>query len=249
MPGVARRHATRVRRLTGGGALLAAALMLIACGGGRATAPDTGGGPPLTAATAPTGGATGPSTTAGFPATTPAGVLQLASERPTGVARYHVTVHSASGSLSYDLEIASNGQRARLHQTQPTGEVWVGLNVATNAITYSCTADPGGTPSCKVGDPDGVGAQTAEAISRLLGNDVIQSTFGAAAAGAGATVGPDVQADTPVSCMAASGSGGDLRLCATADGHITELTDGGTRALATSVTSAVTTADLDPPVS
>jgi hypothetical protein len=229
-------------------ALLAPAMAFAACGGGTATAPDTGGGAPLTVATAP-GAVSGPSTTATFPATSPAGVIQLAGLRPAGVARYHVTVHSDSGDLAYDLEIASNGQRARLHQTQPTGEVWVGLNVATRAVTYLCTADPGGMPSCKVGDPDGLGAQTAEAISKLLGNDVIRSTFAAAAASTGATVGPDVEADTPVSCMAASGPDGDLRLCATADGRITELTAGGTRALATSVSPDVTAADLDPPVS
>jgi hypothetical protein len=240
MPRVGRRLATL--------ALVAPAMALVACGGGTATAPDTGGGAPLTVATTPAG-ASGPQTAAAFPATTPAAVIALAGLRPPGVARYHVTVHSDSGDVSYDLEVASNGQRARLHQTQPTGEVWVGLNVATRAVTYLCTADPGGTPSCKVGDPDGLGEQTAEAISKLLGNDVIQSTFGAAAASTGATVGPDVQADTPVSCMAATGPGGDLRLCATADGRITELTDGGTRALATSVSPDVTAADLDPPVS
>jgi hypothetical protein len=175
-------------------------------------------------------------------------VIQLAGLRPAGVARYHVTATSANGDVTYDVEFAANARRARLHQVQAAGEVWVGINVATRAVTYLCTADPGAAPTCQAGDPDGTGARTAEAIARVFGNDVLQSTFGAAASAAGTTVGPDVAMGLPVSCMASSGPGGDLRLCVTADGRITELTAAGTKAVATFVAPTASPADLDPPV-
>jgi hypothetical protein len=223
-------------------------LLAVACGGGTATAPDTGNGSSLTVASTPVGGTGAVATIPAFPATTAAGVIQLATLRPNGVATYHVTVTSGSGELAYDLEVASTGERARLHQTQASGEVWVGMNVRTRAITYMCTAAAGQSPSCKAGDPDGVGTTTAQAIARLLGNDVIEATFGAVAAAPGTTVATDTQLGTPVSCMAAASPAGDLRLCATADGQITELTAAGTKAVATSISADVSAADVDAPV-
>lgn len=220
--------------------------MAAGCGGGTATAPDTGGGSPLTIATAAQTATTRPEQP--FPAKTAAQVIQLASLRPPGVVRYRVTATTETGDVTYDLEMASNGQRARLHQMQASGEVWVGLNVSTGAVTYLCTAQPTQGPACTAGDPDGLGLETATAIARVFGNDVLQATFGAVAAAPGTAVATDTQAGAVVSCLASSGPGGDVRLCANAGGQITELTAAGTKAIAIAVRPDAAPADLDPPV-
>jgi hypothetical protein len=226
------------------------ALVVAGCGGGSAAAPTvTAPEPPVSTAT-PTGQA--PATTAErsdltFPATTPSEVLALAGQRPTGVAAYTVEVAGSdtTPSVSYSVELATDDSRARIHQIQDQGQTWIGLDLTSNTVTFTCAAPTDQTPTCRDGDPDGEGARAAERISRVLGNDFVTNVFAPMTAQAsGVFVGNDNEAGVPVSCLASDQGG---RLCVSRSGFITQISAAGVTALAQNVSTDVTTAELDPP--
>jgi hypothetical protein len=226
------------------------ALVAVGCGGGNAAAPTVTAPEPPASTAAVTGQA--PATTEDrpeltFPATTASEVLALAGQRPAGVSAYQVDVvgSDTTPGVSYTVQIASDDSRARIHQTQLDGETWIGLDLGTNAVTYTCVAPTGQVPSCRDGDPDGEGARAAERISRVLGNDFVTNVFAPMTAQTtGVFVGNDNQAGVPVSCVASSQGG---RLCVSRSGFITQISAAGVTALAQSVATDVTAADLDPP--
>jgi hypothetical protein len=226
------------------------ALVVAGCGGGSAAAPTvTAPEPPVSTATS-TGQA--PATTAErseltFPATTPSEVLALAGQRPTGVAAYTVEVagNDTTPSVSYSVELATDDSRARIHQIQEEGQTWIGLDLASNTVTFTCAAPTDQTPTCRDGDPDGEGARAAERISRVLGNDFVTNVFAPMTAQtSGVFVGNDNEAGVPVSCLASDQGG---RLCVSRSGFITQISAAGVTALAQNVSTDVTAAELDPP--
>jgi hypothetical protein len=243
------------------------ALLAAGCGGGTAAAPTvTAPEPPTTtaaattteAATTATATTTTTATTTAppattvqraelkFPATTPDEVLALAGQRPTGVASYRVTVTGGdtTAGVSYGVELASDDSRARIHQTQDTGQTWIGLDLASNGITFVCTQPTGGALACKDGDADGSGAKVARDIAQVLGNEFVANVFSPIVAqGSGVSVAGDNQATVPVSCMAAAAG----RLCVSRSGFMTEISTAGVSALAERVTTDVSAADLDQP--
>ena len=133
------------------------------------------------------------------------------------------------------MEIASDDSRARIHQIQEEGQTWIGLDLASNTVTFTCTAPTGQAPTCRDGDPDGEGARAAERISRVLGNDFVTNVFAPMAAQtSGVFVGNDNQAGVPVSCVASDQGG---RLCVSRSGFITQISAAGVTALAQSVST------------
>jgi hypothetical protein len=227
------------------------ALVVAGCGGGNAAAPTVTAPDPPAGTAAATGQA--PATTAArpelkFPATTPSEVLALAGQRPAGVAAYHVQVAGSDTTpgVDYTVEVASDDTRARIHQLQEDGQTWIGLDLASNTVTFTCAAATEQTPSCRDGDPDGEGARAAERIARVIGNDFVTNVFAPMAAQtAGVFVAPnDNQAGVPVSCMASETSG---RLCVSRSGFITQISAAGVTVLAQNVSTEVTPAELDPP--
>ncbi len=228
--------------------LLALPLLVAAgCGGGSATAPAVTAPEPAAPTAAATAGEVEAREEVAFPATTGAGVLALAAQRPAGIVAYDVALagSDAEPPATYTVEIGSDDLRARLHQSLAEGDTWVGLDLNGRVVTYTCTAPVGQAPECVDGDPDGGASRIADAIARLVGNDFVVASFAPVAAKtADVGVGPDLQAgEIAVSCLATSGS----RLCVSRSGFITELTVPGVSVLARSVTTEVTPADLDPP--
>ncbi len=224
-------------------ALLAVALTVAGCGDADRTA---------TRGAAATGGtiATLPAETTGtgaervpFPAERPSDVVALALQRPEAAVVYDVSAPAGA----YTLEVAQGAGRGALHQKQKDGEVWVGLDVAGGSVSYVCSAEPGGEPTCREGDAGDRGARAAAAIASVVGAETIRTTFGRAAALPQTNVAVDTQAGQQVSCLAVTDRGEDLRLCATAEGIITEITAGTTSVEARSVSTDVDDADLEPP--
>ena len=84
--------------------------------------------------------------------------------------------------MTYAVELASDDTRARIHQTQPDGQTWIGLDLGSNRVTYTCTEPTGQAPVCKTGDADGSGARAALEISRVLGNAFVAQVFSPVAA-------------------------------------------------------------------
>jgi hypothetical protein len=238
----------RVRRLVGLVTLVLSAAALAACGGGAASSSGAVSGALTVAATT----AEAPLTTVPkrskvpFPAKTGTDVVRLATLRPVGRVSYDVTVGNGT---SYTLDVASDDHRALLHQKQASGEVWIGLDVNRGAVQFMCTAQAGGSPTCQAGDRSGNAAKTAAAIARILGNSFIHATFDPVAASSGPDVGVgiDTQIGLDVTCLAASAPE-DVRLCATRQGYITQLSAGPTSVVATSVEPTVAQSALDPPV-
>jgi len=234
-----------VRRLL---AILTCVALCGACGSGSASSsgavsgalslPATAGGAVETQPVPPRPGKVP------FPAHSGADVIRLATLRPPGKVAYDVRVGNGK---TYTLELASDDHHALVHQKQDSGEIWIGLDVVRGTVDFSCTAPPAGAPTCKRGDRDGSAAKTASAITRILGNSFIHATFDpVAAASSGVGVGPDTQIGLDVSCLAASAPV-DVRLCATRQGYITELSAASSSVLATAVTPTLRAADLDPP--
>ncbi len=184
-----------------------------------------------------------------FPAKDGAGVLALAARRPTGRVTYKVQVGATTGSaaVTFDLEIASNDRASRLHQSQATGDLWIGFDVPERRIAWECVAAAGAAPSCHRDDPDGSAARATAAITRLLGNDEVAATFAPLVGAAGSGVGVDSQAGTDVSCLAGTVQGEDRRLCVSRDGFITEMHAGSTALIALSASTTVAQSDVDPP--
>ena len=237
-----------MRRLRLPLAAAAASVVVAGCGGGgdaSHSGPTTG-----TGSTAPPGEATlpaEPTTTVDaaptFPAETASGVLALAGLRPAASVRYAVTTPDGTSTL----DLARDEARGRLHRITAEDEVWVGVDVGGGAVRFVCEASPGGTPTCRDGDPEGRGAQAVAEVASLVGNDALRRTFSPAAALSGTGVGVDTQAGLQVSCLAVTTEGRDLRLCASAEGIITEVTAGTTTAKATNASADVLDADLEPP--
>jgi hypothetical protein len=123
----------------------------------------------------------------------------------------------------------------------------VGADVTAGTISFFCTALPAGAPDCRKGDPDGDGIATAREIAQVVGADFIQRTFGPLAGVPDVGVGPDEQVGRSVSCLATTIEGQDLRLCATEEGFVTEVTAGSTSARAREVGTDVPASELDPP--
>ena len=80
---------------------------------------------------------------------------------------------------------------------------------------------------------------TAREIALVVGSEFIRSTFGPVADLPGVGYAQDEQVGRPVSCMATTVEGQDLRLCTTAEGYVTQITAGTTQALATEVSDEV----------
>jgi hypothetical protein len=178
-----------------------------------------------------------------FPAPDAAGVVALAMQQPPGKVTYDVAFPEGA----YRLTLANDGDRGVVHQTQDTGDVWIGANVKEGSISFFCTALPDAPADCRSGDPQGTAVATAREIAQVVGADFIQRTFGPVAALPDVQVAADQQLAQPVSCLATTVEGSDLRLCATENGHVTEIKAGDTRALAAEVSDDVADGDLDPP--
>jgi hypothetical protein len=179
-----------------------------------------------------------------FPAENAAGVIALAMQRPPGRVVYAVSFPQGA----YRLILANDGTNAVAHQSQDTGDVWIGASVADGTISWFCTALIGETPDCRKGDPDGTALVTAREIALVVGSEFIRSTFGPVADLPDVGYAQDEQVGRPVSCMATTVDGQDLRLCSTAEGYVTQILAGPTQAIATEVSDEVPESELEPPV-
>lgn len=190
----------------------------------------------VVAAPAAPGATAAPARTA-FPAKSATDVIALAELHPPGTVVYNVS--NASGADPAEtIRISRLGSTGAIEWTRSSGASWVGF--ADSRIVYSCASTSTGSPVCRRGDPDGMGAKAAYGVAKLLGADAVRTTF-SPFVGAGNKLGvaPDTQLARTVSCMAISADNGDYRLCATKDGQITQLNAGVERIQATSMSTAV----------
>ena len=64
-------------------------------------------------------------------------------QRPPGRVVYDVAFPQGA----YELTLANDGTNAVAHQSQDTGDVWIGASVEDGTISWFCTAPPAARPT------------------------------------------------------------------------------------------------------
>jgi hypothetical protein len=176
---------------------------------------------------------------------TPAEVRTAAAVLWSGGTSYRVTDPTSGRSVR--LDVASQGGRTRLRLTTPTLVIWLGNSSTQATPTFVCVQVPPGDPTC---NPPATTKSTAQAVileaTRPL---LVFKSLIAKATLKGAKVKTTVEAGYPVGCIqGTSKSGlGNVRLCTTRDGLLTEVDYKGVRVHAIGVSPVVSAADLAKP--
>lgn len=236
--------------------LLLVAAVLAACGGSTA-GPQTQSAapaPPPTGANAvtisPFDGGTGTdagATTAAsasqpvFPAETPSGVLALAAQHPNGEVVYATIVGGTQG----ELTLARLGDKGLVAVTGDSGTTRVGVNLANSSITWVCVTQGADTPTCSRKDVDRSGAIALATAAQLVGEDTARQIAAKVAAASDGGLQVQTRANQiDASCLTGTEpSGGNLMVCVSPSGFITDTEQNGTIARASTVTP-----DVDPKV-
>jgi hypothetical protein len=234
--------------------LLLVSAVLAACGG-SIPAPQTQSiepAPPATGANAvtispfeTTGGET-TSADAGtaqavFPAESPSGVLALAAQHPDGQVVYATVVDGTQG----ELTLARLGNKALVAVTGDSGTTRVGVNLATSSITWVCVTQGADTPTCSRQDVDRRGATALATAAQLVGEDTARQIAAKVAAASDGGLQVQTRANQiDASCLTGTEpSGGNLMVCVSPSGFITDTEQNGAIARAGTVTP-----DVDPKV-
>jgi hypothetical protein len=176
---------------------------------------------------------------------TPAEVRKAAAVLWSGGTRYRVT--DPTSGTSVRLDVASDGVRQRLRLQTPRLVIWLGGSSKSPTPTFVCVQIPPARPSC---DPPAATKTTAQEAILVATRPLLQY---AQLIAPGTLTDEHVQVTTeagyPVGCLQGkSKSGlGQVRLCTTRDGLLTEVDYKGARIQAISVKTAVTSSDLAPP--
>jgi hypothetical protein len=176
---------------------------------------------------------------------TPAEVRTAAAVLWNGGTRYRVTDPRSGASVR--LDVASADGRTRLELETPSLVIWMGGTAKTPTPTFVCVQIPPGRPSC---NPSSTARATAQEAILLATRPLLQyAQLIAPGALSGERVRITHEAGYPVGCLQGKSTAGhgQVRLCTTRDGLLTEVDDKDVHVQAVSVKVAVTASDLAPP--
>jgi hypothetical protein len=176
---------------------------------------------------------------------TPAEVRTAAAVLWSGGTAYRVTDPSSGRSVR--LDVASGGGRTRLRLTTPNLIIWLGGTSKSPTPTFVCVQVPPGRATC---NPPASTRTTAQEAILVATRPLLEySTLIAPGALRGPRVRVTMEVGYPVGCLQGkSKSGlGQVRLCTTRDGLLTEVSYKGVKIEAMSVKIAITANDLAPP--
>ncbi|MGI9116884.1 MAG: hypothetical protein ACR2JV_04520 [Gaiellales bacterium] len=236
--------------------ILALAALLTACGGASAgpqTAsvepppPPTGANAvtvsPFDAGTDATTG-NGSAVKPAFPAATPSGVLALAAQHPNGRVTYATLLDGSQG----EMTLARQGEKGLVAITRDTGTVRVGVNLGDSSIAWVCVTKGAEAPTCKRRDFDHHGADALATAALLIGEDRLRQI--AARISSTADAGLEVQTRAnriDASCLTGTdASEGNLMVCVSPSGFVTDTEEGSTIARAAQVSPDVSPQELTP---
>jgi hypothetical protein len=176
---------------------------------------------------------------------TAAEVRKAAAVLWSGGTSYLVTDPNSGKSVR--LDVASANGRTRLRMTTPMLTIWLGSTSTSSSPAFVCVRVPPQNATCNPPTAERNDAQAAilEATKPLLQY--------AALIAKGALKGPKVETKTeagyPVGCIHGTSTAGlgNVRLCTTRDGLLTEVDYKGVRVQATAVTTTVSASDLAKP--
>lgn len=231
--------------------------LLAACGGATSGPPTQSAqpAPPATGANAVTispfdagtGATTATETTSSrpvFPAETPSGVLALAAQHPNGSVVYATVLDGTQG----ELTLARLAGKGLVAVTGDAGTTRVGIDLADSSIAWVCVTQGADAPTCKRRDFKGYGAAALAAAAQLVGEDTARQV--AAKVAAASDGGLEVQTranQIDASCLTGTeSSGGNLMVCVSPSGFITDTEQGGTIARAGTVSPDVDPKELEP---
>lgn len=236
--------------------ILIAAAALAACGGSTA-GPQTQSAepaPPPTGANAvtvsPFDAGTGATTSAdaaatpAFPAETPAGVLALAAQHPNGRVVYATLLDGTQG----EMTLARQGDRALVAITRDTGTVRVGVNLADSSISWVCVTQGADAPTCRKRDFGNHGADALATAALLVGEDRVRQIASRIATTSDARLEVQTRANqVDASCLTGTdASAGNLLVCVSPSGFVTDTQEGSTIARAARVSPDVDPQELVP---
>lgn len=238
--------------------LLAAALLLAACGGATAEsqAPTAEPAPPATGANAvtisPFDAGTGATTSEAdatpvqplFPAESPSGVLALAAQHPNGRVVYATILNGSQG----ELTLARDGDQAMVAVTGDAGTTRVGVRLGDSSIRWVCVTEGADEPICKARDFKGYGAAALAAAAQLVGEDTARQITAKVAAASDGGLEVQTRANgVDASCLTGTeANGGNLMVCVSPSGFITDTEQGGTIARADVVSPEARPGDFKP---
>lgn len=249
-----------VRRVT----LLAGLALLVtlasaACGGGDTAPPASSVAPPppATGANAVTvspfdgeGATTGDDepaspTEAVFPAPDPQGLLSLAALHPDGKVVYATLLDGARG----ELTVIRQGGVGVVEVTRETSTVRVGVRLDDASITWVCVTEAAEETRCRQRDIDDLGSSALATAALLVGEDRVRQIAARASEAADVNLEVEGRAGGVVdaSCLTGTSAGvGDLRVCVSPSGFVTDTEEGPTSATAMEVTPDVDPLELQP---
>ena len=179
-----------------------------------------------------------------FPALDPQGVLALAAQRPDGRVRYEAVLDGTS----QEIIITRLASRAAVTVTREGRTVRVGVNLDDASIRWTCVIEGVSTPRCRNRDFDNEGSNALAAAAILVGEDRLRQIVTRISGAADVTLEDRVRAQgVDASCLAGTVDGGNLLVCVSPSGFVTDTEEGPTRATAVEVTPDVNPADLEPP--
>jgi hypothetical protein len=177
---------------------------------------------------------------------TPADVRHAAAVLWSGGTSYRVTDPKSGRSVR--LDVASSGGRTRLQLTTPALVIWLGNDSTSTKPTFVCVKiPPAAKASCN--PPASTKTTAQELILEATKPLLVYSSLIAPKALADAKVRTTHEAGYPVGCIEGHSKAGlgDVRLCTTRDGLLTEVDYKGVRVQAIGVSPVVTAADLARP--
>jgi hypothetical protein len=176
---------------------------------------------------------------------TPAEVRTAAAVLWSGGTSYRVTDPNSGKSVR--LDVASANGRTRLRMTTPQLVIWLGSTATSSSPAFVCVRVPPQNVTCDPPAAERSNAQDAilEATKPLLQ----YASLIAKGALKGEKVETTSELGYPVGCIRGRSTAGlgNVRLCTTRDGLLTEVEYKGVRVQATTVSPTVTESDLAKP--
>ena len=233
-------------------AIACAALVVGSCGGADSVEPTATADPPppATGANAVTvspfddDAASAAPTEAVFPAPDPEGLLALAALHPDGRVLYEMMLDGTRG----EMTVIRRGNVGVVAVTRDSRTVRVGVDLTDASIAWTCVTEGLKEARCKRRDIDDLGSSALATAALLVGEDRVRQIATRITNSADANLEVESRAGgVDASCLTGTSAGvGDLRICISPSGFVTDTEEGPTRAIAVKVTADVSEAELQP---
>ncbi len=179
-----------------------------------------------------------------FPAEDPQGLLDLAAQHPDGKVAYETMLDGQAG----ELVVIRAGTAGVVAVSRDDRTVRVGVDLEEASILWVCVTEGAGEARCRNEDKDDAGSSALATAALLVGEDRVRQIATRVTAAPDANLEVEARAGgVDASCLTGTSPGiGDLRVCVSPSGFVTDTEEGPTRAVAYEVTDVVDPLALQP---